>query len=91
MDYPENLDDVRSDYIMGRTQWSLVSDGEAGVEFDDYIAKHDREVRAQAYETLAADPHHGWAIATSLIDMAAVERGQMTQTEMDEKWGVSRD
>lgn len=90
MYYPENTDDVRSDYIMGRTQWSLVSDGEAGMEFDDFMAAHEREVRAQAYETLAADKHHGWAIATSLIDMAAVERGQMTQAEMDKKWGVER-
>lgn len=55
-----------------------------------WMSDHDREVRAQAYENLAKDPHHGWAIATSLIDMAAVERGEMTQTEMDEKWGIER-
>lgn len=56
-------------------------------QFQAALAEHDREVRAAAYEALAADPHHGWAIATSLIDMAKVERGQMTQDEMDKKWG----
>ncbi len=52
-DYPENMDDVRSDYIMGRTQWSLVSDGEAGMEFEDFMTEHDREVKAQAFEAAA--------------------------------------
>jgi hypothetical protein len=88
--YTPDYIDLGDEYVYARTDWANTTIEEAKDEFARGMAEHDREVRAQTYEALAADPHHGWAIAGSLRDMVAVERGQMTQAEMDEKWGVER-
>lgn len=57
-------------------------------QFQEALAEHDREVRAAAYEALAADNKTGgWAIGGLLTDLAAMERGQMTRAEIDRKWG----
>jgi len=59
----------------------------------EWMSAHDREVRAKAYEALAHGMYKengGWAIATLLDDLTAMERMQVTLEEIDKKWGVER-
>jgi hypothetical protein len=87
--YTPDIQDMEDEYAFGKTEWSTLSVDEARAEFKRGLVEHDREVRAKAYEWVAADTEKigGWAIGTMLTDLAAMERGEMTLDDIKKKWG----